>query len=121
KGFGGSAEPGGSVGGGGDGGDGYEHPRVDFPEEGMASGLAETSLQDPDEALEAARSDVQAATGEATTAGERSGDQFSRTVERGQRPAGEPDVPEEQQWTPQQDYPAPRREPPTEGEDANGA
>jgi hypothetical protein len=85
RGFGGS--PGGS--GPSDDDDSGPTPEVDFGPGGpmMASGLAETSLQDPDEALAQARSEAQQATSEATAAGERSGSPFSRSAERGQRPA----------------------------------
>ena len=85
RGFGGS--PGGS--GPSDDDDSGPTPEVDFGPGGpmMASGLAETSLQDPDEALAQARSEAQQATSEATAAGERPGSPFSRSAERGQRPA----------------------------------
>ena len=85
RGFGGS--PGGS--GPSDDDDSGPTPEVDFGPGGpmMASGLAETSLQDPDEALAQARSEAQRATSEATAAGKRSGSPFSRSAERGQRPA----------------------------------
>ncbi|MEE6286073.1 SPFH domain-containing protein [Georgenia sp. MJ173] len=84
---------GGSPGGGGpsddDDDDNGPTPQVDFGPYGttLASGLAETSLQDPDEALAQARSEAQQATSEATAAGERSGSPFSRSAERGQQPA----------------------------------
>ncbi|MEE6296526.1 SPFH domain-containing protein [Georgenia wangjunii] len=82
KGFGG----GGPV---GDGDDDAPHPTVDFGPygTGLATGLQETNLQDPDEALAAARSEAQQATSEANSAGERSGRPFSGSAERGQRPA----------------------------------
>ncbi len=84
RGFGGS--PGGS---GPSDDDSGPTPEVDFGPGGpmMASGLAETSLQDPDQALAQARSEAQQATSEATAAGERSDSPFSRSAERGQRPA----------------------------------
>ncbi|WP_324652728.1 SPFH domain-containing protein [Georgenia sp. H159] len=88
KGFGGGAP-----GGGSDDDDSGPAPQVDFGPHGsaMAAGLAEASLQDPDEALAAARSEAQQATSEANAAGERSGRPFSDSAERGQRPAeGEP-------------------------------
>ena len=64
-------------------------PQVDFGahDSSMAAALAETSLQDPDEALAQARSEAQQATSEASAAGERSGRPFSDSAERGQRPA----------------------------------
>src|SRR5690606_1195593 len=80
-------------GGGAPGDDGDDDsgptPEVDFGPYGssMASGLAETNLQDPDEALAQARSEAQQATSEASAAGERSGRPFSDSAERGQRPA----------------------------------
>ncbi|WP_413450268.1 SPFH domain-containing protein [Georgenia phoenicis] len=84
KGFGG-----GSPLGGPDGDDDGPTPQVDFGahDSSMASGLAETNLQDPDEALAQARSEAQQATSEANAAGERSGRPFSDSAERGQRPA----------------------------------
>ncbi|MFC4556440.1 SPFH domain-containing protein [Georgenia faecalis] len=91
KGFGG-----GSNGSGGDDDDDRPRPTVDFGPygTGLATGLQETSLQDPDEALAQARHEARQATTEATTAGERSGRPFSRSAERGQRPAEEmPPVP----------------------------
>ncbi|MBD8062266.1 SPFH domain-containing protein [Oceanitalea stevensii] len=83
KGFGG----GGPLGGPDD--DDGPAPQVDFGphDSSMASGLAETNLQDPDEALAQARSEAQQATSEANAAGERSGRPFSDSAERGQRPA----------------------------------
>ena len=85
RGFGGGA-PGG---GGADDDDSGPPAEVDFGahDQSMAAGLAETSLQDPDEALAQARSEAQQATSEATAAGERSGRPFSESAERGQRPA----------------------------------
>ena len=84
RGFGGSGG-----GGSSDDDDGGPAPQVDFGPYGtsLAAGLAETSLQDPDEALAQARSEAQQATSEATAAGERSGSPFSKSAERGQRPA----------------------------------
>lgn len=85
RGFGGGA-PGG---GGADDDDSGPPAEVDFGahDRSMAAGLAETSLQDPDEALAQARSEARQATSEATAAGERSGRPFSESAERGQRPA----------------------------------
>jgi len=82
---------GGVPGGGGNDDDSGPAPEVDFGahDSSMAAGLAETNLQDPDEALAQARSEAQRATSEATDAGERSGRPFSQSAERGQRPAEE--------------------------------
>ncbi len=84
KGFGG-----GVPGGGSDDDDDGPTPQVDFGahDSSMAAGLAETSLEDPDEALARARREAQQATSEANAAGERSGRPFSDSAERGQRPA----------------------------------
>ncbi|HLS48867.1 MAG TPA: SPFH domain-containing protein [Actinomycetaceae bacterium] len=96
----------------GDEGDSAEgdSPQVDFPEgQQPASGLlAETNLQDPDEALAQARSEAHAATSEATAAGEQSGSRFSRDVERGQQPTGTPPPDPRQRWNPAQEAPGRR-------------
>ncbi len=78
--------PGGDGGGGSD--EPHEHPTVDFGDQGsgMATALQETTLQDPDEALAAARGEAAHATSEASTAGEYSGARRSRDVEAGQAP-----------------------------------
>lgn len=50
--------------------------------------LAETNLEDPSEALKAARSEAARATADATDAGIQTGAPFNRDVEAGQRPGG---------------------------------
>ncbi|HLS74314.1 MAG TPA: SPFH domain-containing protein [Actinomycetaceae bacterium] len=90
RGFGGAAPSGGQYPSGGDeGDDDGPAPEVDFGahDSSIASGLAETNLQDPDEALAQARSEASRATSEATDAGERSGRPFSDSAQRGQEPA----------------------------------
>ncbi|MDD9205722.1 SPFH/Band 7/PHB domain protein [Georgenia sp. 10Sc9-8] len=93
KGFGGPPRGGG---GSDDDDGGGESPEVDFGPYGgeLASGLRDTALQDPSEALAEARNEAERATSEATTAGERSGSPFSRSAERGQRPSEDQDVAE---------------------------
>ncbi|PYF98953.1 SPFH domain, Band 7 family protein [Georgenia satyanarayanai] len=82
---------GGGVPGGDSDDDDGPAPQVDFGahDSSMAAGLAETNLEDPDEALARARREAQQATSEANAAGERSGRPFSESAERGQRPAEE--------------------------------
>ncbi|HLS14605.1 MAG TPA: SPFH domain-containing protein [Beutenbergiaceae bacterium] len=104
----GGPDGGGSDGGGSDGGDGQgsgpeggqtrrsRRERGESPDfiEGLDVELPETALQDPAEALRQARGEVDSATAEASSAGDRSGRPFSGAAEAGQYPEGEePPVP----------------------------
>ncbi|CAM3650385.1 SPFH domain-containing protein [Occultella aeris] len=68
--------------------------------EGLDIALPETSLQDPAEALREARSQVDEATAEASTAGEHTGAPFNRSAEAGQAPPDEPVPPAAKPWSP---------------------
>ncbi|WP_154793783.1 SPFH domain-containing protein [Occultella kanbiaonis] len=68
--------------------------------EGLDIALPETSLQDPAEALREARSQVDEATAEASTAGEHTGAPFNRSAEAGQAPPDEPIPPAAKPWSP---------------------
>jgi regulator of protease activity HflC (stomatin/prohibitin superfamily) len=71
--------------------------------DGLDIDLPETSLQDPAEALREARSQVDEATAEASTAGEHTGAPFNRSAEAGQAPPDEPIPPAAKPWSPHGD------------------
>ncbi|MGM0384389.1 MAG: SPFH domain-containing protein [Actinomycetota bacterium] len=97
-------------GGGGTGGEGASvEPAgpVDFgPHEAtMVDDLANTSLQDPSEALREAQSEAARATADATEAGEGSGMPFSRSAEAGMRSQDTPPLPDRHPWDADQEQP----------------
>ncbi|TDE90317.1 SPFH/Band 7/PHB domain protein [Occultella glacieicola] len=87
---------------GGDAPSGRGPDRGDGPEmiEGLDISLPETALQDPAEALREARSQVDEATAEASTAGEHTGVPFDRSSEVGQAAPDEPIPPAAKPWSP---------------------